>query len=177
MLDRAGGEGGEDVNDTDEEVREEEVQETQDYYVPTGNWNPETGFEANDIDPPQMSNFNVDPMANSSSVPRGTTSTTRKRKHVDTVAEDRLVEMVGTFCQDANARIGTLMRALEAEFGDPDNRSRVCDATAEVDGIDENDQLVIVQRLHNNPKDMELFFRLPLDKRGRLVKLMLEGRF
>ncbi|KAK4410259.1 hypothetical protein Sango_0098900 [Sesamum angolense] len=43
-------------------------------------------------------------------------------------------------------------------------------------GLDENEQVVNEQRLHNNPKDIGLFLLKPPHKRALLVRLMLEGR-
>ncbi|KAL0355795.1 UNVERIFIED_CONTAM: hypothetical protein Sradi_4026400 [Sesamum radiatum] len=129
--DRAAGEGAKDGKATVDAVRREEARETQDYYVPTAEWNPEEGFVSNDGDPVQSSQMNVDPTTNSSTGP----------KHTE------------------------------------EKSSGLAEALAEIEGLDETDQVVIEQRLYNNPKDMHLFFTMPPHKRARLVRLILEGRF
>ncbi|KAK4413658.1 hypothetical protein Salat_2778600 [Sesamum alatum] len=139
--------------------------------------NPDTRFVTNDTNQGLTSNINVDPTTNWSSVPKGTSGSAKKRKRAEVTLEERLVEIVSNFCQDADNRIDTLTRVLETEFGNPVTRLLVCDAIPELGGLDENVQLVIVQRLHNNLKDMKLFFSLSPHKHGRLAKLMVEGRF
>ncbi|KAL0320488.1 UNVERIFIED_CONTAM: hypothetical protein Sradi_5310300 [Sesamum radiatum] len=149
--DRAAGEGAKDGKATVDAARREEARETQDYYVPTAEWNPEEGFVSNDGDPVQSSQMNVDPTTNSSTGPKHT--------------------------EDANARLGTLTKVLQTEFVDPKKSSGLAEALVEIEGLDETDQVVIEQCLHNNSKDMHLFFTMPPHKRARLVRLILEGRF
>ncbi|KAK4413601.1 hypothetical protein Salat_2772800 [Sesamum alatum] len=93
--DIAGGDPGEDVNDAGDAAREEEIPETQDYYVLTADWNSETA--TNDRTQGHTSNINPDPTATSSSVPMGSGGSAKKRKRVGAVAEERLVEMVCIF--------------------------------------------------------------------------------
>ncbi|KAL0458081.1 UNVERIFIED_CONTAM: hypothetical protein Slati_0435300 [Sesamum latifolium] len=174
--DRATGERAKDEKATADAIREEEAMETRDYYVPTADWNPEEGFVSNDGDQTRAE-MNIDPTTHSSSAPKPNSDKIKKRKKPQAAPEDRLVDMVSSFCQDANARLGTLTKVLQTEFGDLEKCAEVENAVAEIEGIDENEQLVIVQRLHNKPKDMHLFFSMPLHKRARLVRLMLNGRF
>ncbi|KAL0413109.1 UNVERIFIED_CONTAM: hypothetical protein Sradi_1512600 [Sesamum radiatum] len=96
---------------------------TQDCYVPTAEWNPETGFVGQEEDPPVSYNVNVDPTVNSSSATKRTTTSTKKRKAEGAWPEiPQLVSMVTNFCDTANNRLGSLTRVLEKEFGDPDQR-------------------------------------------------------
>ncbi|KAL0420416.1 UNVERIFIED_CONTAM: hypothetical protein Slati_3064500 [Sesamum latifolium] len=90
--------------------------------APTGDWNPETGFQGINEEPPQLNNINCDPTVNSSSATKRTPNR-RKRKTIEACPEiPQLVSMVSNFCESANTRIGSLARALESEFGDPSKR-------------------------------------------------------
>ncbi|KAL0288463.1 UNVERIFIED_CONTAM: hypothetical protein Sradi_7096600 [Sesamum radiatum] len=83
--------------------------------------------------------MNVDPTANSSTTPKSTSCSARKRKKTEVGPEERLVDMVSTFCQDANERLGTLTKVLQIEFGYPEKCSAVAEALAEIEGLDENE--------------------------------------
>ncbi|KAL0309181.1 UNVERIFIED_CONTAM: hypothetical protein Sradi_5860400 [Sesamum radiatum] len=120
--------------------------------------------------------MNCDPTANSSSASKRTTSS-RKRKVVDTSPEiPQLVYMVSNFCETANKRIGSLTRALESEFGDPDKRGVVMQAVREISGLDENDILIVTTKLVHEPKNMEIFFSLSMESKEKMVCLILAGR-
>ncbi|KAL0454572.1 UNVERIFIED_CONTAM: hypothetical protein Slati_0796400 [Sesamum latifolium] len=149
--------------------------ETQDYYVPTADWNPEEEFISNDGDQTPRAQMNIDPTTHSSSA-RSQILTRPKNARNNKLPQKTGCGHGVILCQDANARLGTLTKVLQTEFGDLEKCS-VENAVAEINGIDENKQLVIVQRLHNKPKDMHLFFSMPLHKRARLVRLMLNGQF
>ncbi|KAL0401727.1 UNVERIFIED_CONTAM: hypothetical protein Slati_4202600 [Sesamum latifolium] len=174
---QATGDRAKDGKATADTVLEEEAMETQDYYVPIADWNPEEGFIINDGNQTPRAQMNINPTTNSSSAPKPNSDKAKKRKKQQAAPEDRLVDMVSSFCQDANARLRTLTKVLQIEFGDLEKCSKVENAMVEIDEIDENEQLVIVQLLHNKSNDMHLFFSMPLHKRARLMRLMLNGRF
>ncbi|KAK4438875.1 hypothetical protein Salat_0222100 [Sesamum alatum] len=158
-------------------VRQKDEIETQEYYISTTEWNPESGLLGNDNDPPHSFNLNVDAAVNESNAMKKASTSTKKQKYNDELGQDeRLVDMVSTLCSKANNCIGILNWHLETEFGDSDRRILVCDVV-EFEGLDANEQLVITQHLHNNPKDMELFFSRPKFKHGRMVRLILDDRF
>ncbi|KAL0458546.1 UNVERIFIED_CONTAM: hypothetical protein Slati_0481800 [Sesamum latifolium] len=175
--DQANGEEAEDDEVTAHAATEELQRKTENDYVPTADWNPDIGFASTHEDTPPTPNPTVDPTVGSTNGPNKGSSSAKKRKINDSNADERLVDMVSTFCKDANARIGSLTKVLEREFENEENQAMVEDVVAEVDGLDENEQLMIVQRLHNNPKDLHLFFKLPNHKRSHLVRLMLDHRF
>ncbi|KAL0411122.1 UNVERIFIED_CONTAM: hypothetical protein Slati_3701900 [Sesamum latifolium] len=132
---------GDEVNDTDgaaSEIRQERNKTTDNCYIPTTEWNPDTGFIGVDEEPPLSSHMNVDPTVNSSSATKRTNSSLRKRT-----------------CDDPLAELPQLV-----EFGDPDRRALVMDAVRQLDGFDVNEQLAVAERLFNHPKSMELFFSL-----------------
>ncbi|KAL0361262.1 UNVERIFIED_CONTAM: hypothetical protein Sradi_3810700 [Sesamum radiatum] len=104
--DRATGERAKDGKATADAVCEEEAMETQDDYVPTADWNPEEGFVSNDGDLTRAQ-MNIDPTTHSSLAPKPNYEKPKKRKKPQVAPEDRLLDMVSSFCQDANARLGT----------------------------------------------------------------------
>ncbi|KAL0416797.1 UNVERIFIED_CONTAM: hypothetical protein Slati_3511600 [Sesamum latifolium] len=125
--------------------------------------NPKSGFVSTDEGEEFPPNINIDPASASTNARKDSSASGNKQKckRAETNAEDRLVDMVGTFCKEANTRIRLLTKVLEWEFGNEQNNDQVEDVVAEVDRLDVNKQLVIVQRLHNNPTDLHLFFKLP----------------
>ncbi|KAL0458666.1 UNVERIFIED_CONTAM: hypothetical protein Slati_0493800 [Sesamum latifolium] len=158
--DRAIGDGAEDDEVAASIARGERQTTPEPDYVPTADCNPEHGFVSNNEDEAPFPNINIDstsPSTNAHKESSGSGSKKRPRR-VGIDAEERLVDMVGTFCKDANSRISSLTKVLEREFGNEENSDQVEDAVAEVEGLDENEQLVIIQRLHNNPKDLHLLF-------------------
>ncbi|KAL0446139.1 UNVERIFIED_CONTAM: hypothetical protein Slati_1741800 [Sesamum latifolium] len=136
--DQATGERAKDGKATADAVREEEAMETRDYYVPTADWNPEEGFVSNDGDQTRAE-MNIDPTTHSSSALNPNSDKTKKCKKPQAAPEDRLVDMVSSFCQDANARLGTLTKILQTECRDLEKCAEVENAIAEIEGIDENE--------------------------------------
>ncbi|KAL0429055.1 UNVERIFIED_CONTAM: hypothetical protein Sradi_0531500 [Sesamum radiatum] len=171
---------GDEANDTDgaaNEIRHEKNKTTDDCYIPTAEWNPDTGFIGIEEEPPQFSHMNVDPTINSSSATKRTHSLLKKRKCDDPLAElPQLVNLITKFCDSADTRMEKMARVLEGEFGDPDRRALVMDAVRELNGFDVNEQLAVAERLFNQPKSMELFFSLSGEYREKWVRLMLAGR-
>ncbi|KAL0367074.1 UNVERIFIED_CONTAM: hypothetical protein Sradi_3597500 [Sesamum radiatum] len=78
--DRAAGDVANDTNGVASEIHQERNNRTDDYYIPTTEWNPGTGFIGVEVEPPLSSNMNVDPMVNSSSATKRTDTSLRKRK-------------------------------------------------------------------------------------------------
>ncbi|KAL0401179.1 UNVERIFIED_CONTAM: hypothetical protein Slati_4147800 [Sesamum latifolium] len=176
--DRATGDSARDPMEFSNKVQEEERNDEGDCYIPIAEWNPKTGFASIEEEAPSNSNLNVDPTINSSSATKRASSSSRKRKAEDPLAAlPQLVQVVTNFCDSANNRIGTLTRVLEKEFGDPDQRALIFTDVKQLNGLDENEQLHITNRLVNRPKDMEMYFSLPKESREKLVRLMLSGRF
>ncbi|KAL0438831.1 UNVERIFIED_CONTAM: hypothetical protein Slati_2366100 [Sesamum latifolium] len=106
-----------------------------------------------------------------------TGSTSRKRK-VRESSDDipRLVEMVSTFCESADTRMGTLTRVLENEFGDPDHRAVILHHVRELETFDENEHLIVANRLVKDPKELALWLGLSKESRVKWIRLMLAGR-
>ncbi|KAL0381383.1 UNVERIFIED_CONTAM: hypothetical protein Sangu_0202600 [Sesamum angustifolium] len=137
-----------------------ELTDVQQCYTPTGDWNPDTDFQGINEELPQSNNNNCDPMVDSSSAMKRTTSG-RKRKAYDPCSEiPQLVNMVSNFCEIANNCIGSLTRVLESEFGDPNKRGVVMEAVKEISGLEENDVIVLTSKLVHESKNMDIFFQL-----------------
>ncbi|KAL0409555.1 UNVERIFIED_CONTAM: hypothetical protein Sradi_1889900 [Sesamum radiatum] len=155
-----------------------EEHDTQDCYIPSAEWNPDTGFVGQEEEPPLSYNLNVDPTVNSSSATKCVATPSKKRKAHESWPEiPQLVSMVTNFCETANTRLASLTRVLEKEFGDPDQRVTVLDALKQLPGLQPKDCLLVARRLVRDLKDMEFFFNLGLEDRLDLVRLMLEDGF
>ncbi|KAL0427309.1 UNVERIFIED_CONTAM: hypothetical protein Slati_2905700 [Sesamum latifolium] len=121
--DRANGDSGTDAFKDANDIKDEELANKQDCYIPTTEWNPDIAFVGGEEETPSSFNVNGDPTVNSSSATKRTGSTSRKCKVRKSTSDiPKLVEMVSTFCEYANTRLGTLTRVLKNKFGDPDYR-------------------------------------------------------
>ncbi|KAK4441528.1 hypothetical protein Salat_0487700 [Sesamum alatum] len=100
----------------------------------------------------------------------------KKRKAKIVVQDDGLTNAVNTFCDSANERLGELSKKLFADYEEVEKQSLVYKAIGKVPGIDLNDQILLSDRLVENPKKMDLFFSLPEDARARMIRLMLDGK-
>ncbi|KAK4388244.1 hypothetical protein Sango_2431000 [Sesamum angolense] len=67
-----------------------------------------------------------------------------------------------------NDRLGELAKKLFFDYEEVEKRSGVYEAVGNVLGIDLTEQLLISDRLVENPKKMDLFFSLPDDARARM---------
>ncbi|KAL0294447.1 UNVERIFIED_CONTAM: hypothetical protein Sradi_6887400 [Sesamum radiatum] len=92
----------------------------------------------------------------------------RKRKTIEACPEiPQLVSMVSNFCETANTRIGSFARALESEFGDPSKRGVVMEAVHEIQGLEENDVLIVTTKLVHDPQNIEIFSACHRSQRRR----------
>ncbi|KAL0458409.1 UNVERIFIED_CONTAM: hypothetical protein Slati_0468100 [Sesamum latifolium] len=105
-------------------------------------------------EPPQSNNINCDPTVNSSSATKRTPSS-RKRKATEAYPKYRNC-------------------ALESEFGDPSKRGVVMEAVREIDGLEENDVLVVTTKLVHDPQSMEIFFNLSQESKAKMERLILD---
>ncbi|KAL0284840.1 UNVERIFIED_CONTAM: hypothetical protein Scaly_2837100 [Sesamum calycinum] len=161
-----------------EDVGVEQPQDTQDCYVPTAEWNPETGFVGQEEEPPVSYNLNIDPTVNSSSATKRPITSSKKRKVQKAWPKiSQLVNMITKFCDTANTRLGCLTRVLEKEFGDPDQCVTALDAVKQLPRLQHKDCLLVARWFVRDPKDMEFFFSLGMEDKMDLVRLMLDGGF
>ncbi|KAL0445285.1 UNVERIFIED_CONTAM: hypothetical protein Slati_2251200 [Sesamum latifolium] len=91
--------------------------------VPTADCNPEHGFVSNNEDEAPFPNINIDSTSASTNAHKESSGSGSKKRHrrVGVDAEERLEDMVGTFCKEANSRISSLTKVLEREFGNEKN--------------------------------------------------------
>ncbi|KAL0405794.1 UNVERIFIED_CONTAM: hypothetical protein Slati_3893300 [Sesamum latifolium] len=120
--------------------------------------------------------MNCDLTINSSSATKRTTSTRKRKVAIDSPEIPQLVSMVSNFCETANNRVGSLTRALESEFGDPDKCGVVMQSVREISGLDENDILIVTNKQVLEPKQMEVFFSLSMESKEKMASLILAGR-
>ncbi|KAK4426516.1 hypothetical protein Salat_1420200 [Sesamum alatum] len=161
--DQAGGSIAEDYDDVVDVMDTPEANDPQEYYVPTAEWCPESGFVGNDNGPTQDTQGNIDPTVNSTTSNKKSTSNRKKQKVMVGASDDGLELAANTFCDTANARLGELSKKLFVDYDEVEKRSAVYEAVGKVPGIDLTDQLLMSDRLVENPKKMDLFFSLPDD--------------
>ncbi|KAK4433941.1 hypothetical protein Salat_0556800 [Sesamum alatum] len=150
--------------------------ETPECYVPTAEWCPNTGYADNDTGTNADTQANVDVNVTSTNSKKRLGSSSRKRKAKIIFQDDGLTNVVNTFCDSANERLGELSKKLFADYEEAEKRSSVYEAVGKVPGLDLNNQILISDRLVENPKKMDLFFSLPEDARARMIGLMLEEK-
>ncbi|KAL0374105.1 UNVERIFIED_CONTAM: hypothetical protein Sradi_3326200 [Sesamum radiatum] len=78
--------------------------------------------------------------------------------------------------QSVDARLTELSKKLFVDYIEVEKRAIVYEAVGKVPGIDLNDQIIISDKLVENPKKRDIFFSLPDEARARMVGLMLNGK-
>ncbi|KAK4422945.1 hypothetical protein Salat_1877100 [Sesamum alatum] len=142
-----------------------EANDPQEYYIPTAEWCPESGFVGNDNGPMQDTQGNIDPTVNS--------TTNKKKGNIDPTVNSTTGNKKST---SNRKKLGELSKKLFVNYDEVEKRSGVYEAVGKVPGIDLTNQLLISDRLVENPKKMDLFFSLPDDARARMIRLMLDGK-
>ncbi|KAK4425335.1 hypothetical protein Salat_1727500 [Sesamum alatum] len=145
-------------------------------YVPTTEWCPNTGYAGNDTGTNADTHPNMDVNVTSTNSQKRLGSSGRKRKARIIVQDDGLTNVVNTFCDSANERLGELSKKLFANYEEAEKRSSVYEAIGKVPGLDLNNQILISDRLVENPKKIDLFFSLPEDARACMIGLMFDGK-
>ncbi|KAL2231952.1 UNVERIFIED_CONTAM: hypothetical protein Sindi_1375200 [Sesamum indicum] len=143
--DRATGERSTDPFKEATEVTNEEIAETQECNVPHDAGIEETCDVGLEDEPDSSFIPNVDRSQNSSSAVKRTGGSSSRKRTASEVDDGfpRLVQMVTNFYESADARLGKLTRVLENEFGDPEHRSLILQQVRELEGLDENEQLIV----------------------------------
>ncbi|KAL0395347.1 UNVERIFIED_CONTAM: hypothetical protein Slati_4500900 [Sesamum latifolium] len=160
------------VNNDDSEKKTE----TQSYYVPTAEWCPDIGYVGNDNGVIGENIENAEVGGTSTASQKKPTSSRKKRKGRNRDADDGLTDAVNTFFDTAKQHLGELSKKLFVDYDEVEKRAAVFNAVGKVPGIDLNDQILVSDRLVENPKKMDLFFSLPAEARARMVGLMLSGK-
>ncbi|XP_011083387.1 uncharacterized protein LOC105165934 [Sesamum indicum] len=159
--DRATGERSANPFKEANDIRDEEIGETHECNVRDDGCILEPAEDRVEGEPVSSFNASVDPTQNSSSAAKRTGGSSSKKRKSTYLYDGipKLVEMVTNFCESANARLGKLTRQVR-----------------ELEGFDENEQLMVANRLVKDPKEMELFLGLTRDSRVKFVHLMLAGK-
>ncbi|KAL0454952.1 UNVERIFIED_CONTAM: hypothetical protein Slati_0834400 [Sesamum latifolium] len=150
--------------------------DTQECYVPTAEWCLEFGYAENDKAISDEIQVTPDPNVHSTASHIKSGSTSKKRKRLKVSDDDGLSNAVSTFYASADARLGEISKKLFVDFLEVEKRSAVFEAVGNIPGIDLNDQILISDRLVDDPKKMDLFFSLPEEARARMIGLMLNGK-
>ncbi|KAL0391178.1 UNVERIFIED_CONTAM: hypothetical protein Scaly_0474900 [Sesamum calycinum] len=175
--DQENGEVTHDVNETENLSDNVTEIELVDCYVPTAEWCPDLGYVGNDNAFFGDNQANVEANVNSTASNKKCMSSTKNRKPHQDAQDDGLATAVFTFCETTNKRLGEWSKKYFVDYDEVSIRSTIFKAVGRVPGIDMNDQILISDRLVDNPKKMDLFFRLPDEARACMVGLMLNGKY
>ncbi|KAH6771755.1 hypothetical protein C2S52_005529 [Perilla frutescens var. hirtella] len=96
----------------------------------------------------------------------------KKRKLVDTTGE-KIVDLMGTFCNQTNERLADISKRIGYEFDMSQKRTAVFDALGALGVLDVSEQIFVAQRLCNNSKDLDLFFSLPDFAKVEMVRMLI----
>ncbi|KAK4425238.1 hypothetical protein Salat_1717700 [Sesamum alatum] len=134
------------------------------------------GYVGNDNGATGNNQGHFEPNTTSTASHKKSNHSSRERKSHTIVQDGGLYKAVNTFCDSANQRLSKLSKKLFVDYDEAEKQSAVYDAVGKVPGIDLNDQILISDRLVENPTKMDLFFSLPEFARARMVSLMLNGK-
>ncbi|KAL0293469.1 UNVERIFIED_CONTAM: hypothetical protein Sradi_6936100 [Sesamum radiatum] len=98
-------------------------------------WFPETGYVRNDGAALDEIQLTQEPNVQSTAAMRKSTSSSKKRKVIG------LSNIVSTFCESANERLGELSKKLFFDFIEGEKRAAIYEAVGQVPGINMNDQI------------------------------------
>ncbi|KAK6127787.1 hypothetical protein DH2020_038496 [Rehmannia glutinosa] len=96
---------------------------------------------------------------------RGESSTTnknsrnKKRKNNDAM-EDRFLDLMASFCEKADNRLGDLTQIIGFDQDTRQQRKAVFDALSEMSFLSDEDKLATTNQLCNNAQDLGMFFSL-----------------
>ncbi|KAL0303055.1 UNVERIFIED_CONTAM: hypothetical protein Sradi_6173600 [Sesamum radiatum] len=139
-------------------------------------WYPEFGYVGNDKAASEDIQVTQELNMHSVNSNRKSTSTSKKRKASKVGDDDGLSNIVSMFCESADEHLTELSKKLFVDYMKVEKRAAVFEAVGKVSGIDLNDQIIISNKLADNPKKMDRFFNLSDEARARMVGLMLNGK-
>ncbi|KAK6127880.1 hypothetical protein DH2020_038388 [Rehmannia glutinosa] len=99
-----------------------------------------------------------------------------KRKSTDGV--DPLYEIMKTFCQSTDARLGDIAKRIGYDMFEYDisfARNEVFGVVRNMQGLSLRDKLLVSKLLVKNTEDLELFFSLPDEARAEFARMKLSG--
>ncbi|PIN21579.1 hypothetical protein CDL12_05719 [Handroanthus impetiginosus] len=89
--------------------------------------------------------------------------------------QDQIYEMLGTFCEKTDARLGDIARRNGHEFDISQKREEVYTAVGKVEGLNLQEKLQVSKFLVKNTKELELFFSLPDEAKEEFVRMISAG--
>ncbi|PIN22637.1 hypothetical protein CDL12_04655 [Handroanthus impetiginosus] len=97
----------------------------------------------------------------------------RKKKLKE--GEDQIYEMLGTFCEKTDTRLGNIARRIGHKFDISQKHKEVCTTVGKVEGLNLQEKLQVSKFLIKNTKELELFFSLPDEAKGEFACMILAG--
>ncbi|KAL0458770.1 UNVERIFIED_CONTAM: hypothetical protein Slati_0504200 [Sesamum latifolium] len=90
--------------------------DSQDCYAPTAEWCPDTGYVEKDGAASEEIQFTQEPNVQSTAATRKSTRSSKKRKVIRVSDDDGLSNVVSTFCEGANERLGELSKKFFSDY-------------------------------------------------------------
>ncbi|KAI3469109.1 hypothetical protein Pfo_025772 [Paulownia fortunei] len=98
----------------------------------------------------------------------------KKRKTIDS-CEERIVDLMGNFCEQTNVRLGDLAKRIGYEFHASEKRTVVYEQLSNLGSLSLTEKIYVVKLLVNNSKDLDLFFSLLNEARLEMDQMILSG--
>ncbi|KAL8512146.1 hypothetical protein ACS0TY_018558 [Phlomoides rotata] len=96
-----------------------------------------------------------------------------KKRQIDESIGDRMVEMMGKFCEQTNENLQAIGKRIGYEVSLGEKRKKLFEVLGKLEVLTTDQQILVAKSLINNNKDLELFFSLPDDARTRMATLMV----
>ncbi|KAK6137430.1 hypothetical protein DH2020_028853 [Rehmannia glutinosa] len=164
--DRATGEHAEDFTDALNHVMNGQSNPQDDYHVNLENLSDNCEYETE-----TQSNCQAESTPQMSA--SGKKGAGGKRKSSDGV--DPLYEIMRTFCQSTDARLGDIAKRIGYEYDVSIARKEVFGVVGNMQGLSLRDKLLVSKLLVKNTEDLELFFSLPDEAKAEFVRMKLSG--
>ncbi|KAG8372410.1 hypothetical protein BUALT_Bualt12G0063300 [Buddleja alternifolia] len=97
-----------------------------------------------------------------------------KRKSVD--YQYTVVKLLGTFVEKIGDRLGEIACNLSLEYDIILKQNKVFKIVEDMEDLTEDEKLIASQMLVKNADDLRLFFRLPVVRKIKYVRMKLDGR-
>ncbi|KAK6150734.1 hypothetical protein DH2020_015666 [Rehmannia glutinosa] len=164
--DRATGEHAEDFTDALNHVLNGQSTPQDDYHVNLENLSDNCEYETE-------TNSNCQAESTPQMSTSGKKGAGGKRKSTDGV--DPLYEIMKTFCQSTEARLGDIAKRIGYEYDISFARKEVFGVVGNMQGLSLRDKLLVSKLLVKNTEDLELFFSLPDEARVEFARMKLSG--
>ncbi|KAK6120434.1 hypothetical protein DH2020_045828 [Rehmannia glutinosa] len=105
----------------------------------------------------------------------GSTKEKNASKRKSAECEDPLVETMGTFCRNTDARLGDIAKRIGFEYDISMARKEVFGMVCKIEGLSLQEKLLVSKLLVKNTEDLELFFSLPTEAKAEFVRMKLVG--